>query len=197
MTIAKKFMLVLGLIFVAGILMAILAVYQHQRSTVGEQAENESARISREAVRLLTVTDAIMLERVKSSMALLKEYGAEFGEPRLGEPVRVNDRDALNLYLGETPIANAFDLVDHVTQIMGGTATIFARDRDEFVRISPGVPSVLSLRRRAPPSNRFSRAARSMVWSISSVIPTSPVMSPLSTARAPLSVSGTWVIKRT
>ena len=139
MTIAKKFMLVLGLIFVAGILMAILAVYQHQRSTVGEQAENESARISREAVRLLTVTDAIMLERVKSSMALLKEYGAEFGEPRLGEPVRVNDRDALNLYLGETPIANAFDLVDHVTQIMGGTATIFARDRDEFVRISTNV----------------------------------------------------------
>ncbi|MGM8228833.1 Cache 3/Cache 2 fusion domain-containing protein [Cellvibrio sp. ARAG 10.3] len=139
MTIAKKFMLVLGLIFVVGILVAILAVYQHQRNLVSEQAMNASTRISQEAVRLLTVTDAIMAERVKSSMALLKEYGAELGEPRLGEPVRVNDREAANLWLGETAIANDFNLVDQLTRIMGGTATIFARTGDEFVRISTNV----------------------------------------------------------
>lgn len=139
MTIAKKFMLVLGLIFVVGILVAILAVYQHQRNLVSEQAMNASTRISQEAVRLLTVTDAIMAERVKSSMALLKEYGAELGEPRLGETVRVNDREAANLWLGETTIANNFNLVDQLTRIMGGTATIFARTGDEFVRISTNV----------------------------------------------------------
>lgn len=139
MSIAKKFMLALGLILLLGILVAIIAVYQYQSSVVSNQAKAESDRISREALRLLTVTDAIMSERVKSSMALLKEYGSALGEPQLGPRITVNERQALDLLLGETAIANQFELVDRVTQIMGGTATIFARDGEEFVRVSTNV----------------------------------------------------------
>lgn len=139
MSIAKKFMYALTAILLLGVVSAVLLVYHHQRELAQQRAVNESNSISREAIRLLTVTNNIMMERVKSSMQLLREYGGELGEPQLGERVVVNERETNNLLLGDTAIANQFDLVDRTTKIMGGTATIFARDNNEYVRISTNV----------------------------------------------------------
>lgn len=121
------------------VLVAMVLVYRHQSELVQDRALLESKNISREAIRLLTLTDTMMMERVRSSMRLLREFGAELGKPQVGERIRVNDRETNNLLLGETPVANQFDLVDRVANIMGGTATIFARDGEEFVRVSTNV----------------------------------------------------------
>lgn len=139
MSIAKKFMYSLGAILLLAVLVAMVLVYRHQSELVQDRALGESNNISREAIRLLTLTDTMMMERVRSSMRLLREFGTELGEPQLGERIRVNDRETNNVLLGETPVANQFDLVDRVTTIMGGTATIFARDGEEFVRVSTNV----------------------------------------------------------
>ncbi|MFC3116660.1 Cache 3/Cache 2 fusion domain-containing protein [Cellvibrio fontiphilus] len=139
MSIAKKFMYSLGAILLLAVLVAVMLVYRHQSELVQDRALLESNNISREAIRLLTLTDTMMMERVRSSMRLLREFGAELGEPQVGERIRVNDRETNNLLLGETPVANQFDLVDRVANIMGGTATIFARDGEEFVRVSTNV----------------------------------------------------------
>lgn len=139
MSITKKFMAALVAIVFGGLVLTAITFYTIESRIVREQANAESERISKESLRLLGVIDAIMAERVKSSMALLRDYGGKLGTPIQGEKIRVNERDVPELFLGDVPIANQFDLVDKVTAIMGGTATIFSRDDAEYVRISTNV----------------------------------------------------------
>lgn len=127
MSVTKKFMLALMAVLVAGLLLSAISIYLIEEDSIGQKAQHESSQISDESIRILGVIDAIMSERVKSSMRLLREYATRLGEPQLGEQVAVNGTPALNLYLGEEPQANNFALVDKVTQIMGGSATLFAR----------------------------------------------------------------------
>lgn len=139
MSITKKFMVALAALVFGGLILAAISLYIVEGRSVRMQADSESERISEESLRLLGVIDAIMEERVKSSMAVLREFGGALGVPNQGEKVRVNERDVPQLFLGEAPVANQFDLVDKVTAIMGGTATIFSRDGVEYVRISTNV----------------------------------------------------------
>lgn len=132
-------MVALAAIVFGGLILTAITFYIIEIRAVREQASAESERISKESLRLLGVIDAIMAERVKSSMALLRNYGAQLGSPMQGEQIRVNDRDAPELLLGYTPIGNQIELVDKVTAIMGGTATIFSRDGADYVRISTNV----------------------------------------------------------
>ncbi len=139
MSITKKFMVALGAILLAGLLLCALSIYLLERTSIRNNADLESQRISSEALRLLGVIDSIMSERVKSSMALLQELGGQLGEAHQGEKVRVNEREAPDLLLGNTALANQFTLVDKVTAIMGGTATIFSKDGADYVRVSTNV----------------------------------------------------------
>jgi methyl-accepting chemotaxis protein len=139
MSITKKFMVALAAIVFGGLILTSITFYIIESRAVREQASAESERISKESLRLLGVIDAIMAERVKSSMALLRDYGAQLGSPIQGEKIRVNDRDVPELLFGDTPIGNQFELVDKVTAVMGGTATIFSRDGADYVRISTNV----------------------------------------------------------
>ncbi|WVM88637.1 Cache 3/Cache 2 fusion domain-containing protein [Halopseudomonas pachastrellae] len=72
-------------------------------------------------------------------MALLMEPGMALGEPRLGPTVAAGNERAPKLLLGETAQANGFALVDGLTKVMGGTATLFSRQGDDYVRISTNV----------------------------------------------------------
>jgi len=139
MSITKKFMIALAVIVLGGVVLTAITLYVIENREMRAQADGESKRISDEALRLLGVIDAIMAERVKSSMALLRNNAAELGSPIQGEKIRVNDRDVPDLILGESPVGNQFELVDKLTAIMGGTATIFSRDGADYVRISTNV----------------------------------------------------------
>lgn len=139
MSITRKFTLTLAVIIFSGLLLTALTYYIFESRAVRAQAANESELISRESLRLLGVIDVIMAERVKNSMALLRDYGRELGAPTQGEVIRVNDREVPDLLLGATAIGNQFELVDKLTSIMGGTATIFSRAGADYVRISTNV----------------------------------------------------------
>ena len=67
------------------------------------------------------------------------EPGMALGEPRLGPTVAAGNERAPKLLLGETAQANGFALVDGLTKVMGGTATLFSRQGDDYVRISTNV----------------------------------------------------------
>ncbi len=139
MSISKKFTVALVAILVSGIFVSALSIYFIERDHIASRAIGESERISRDSLRLLGVIDSIMAERVKSSMAALRQLGGNIGQPRQGERLRVNDREVPNLYLGDSPIANDVVLVDKLTSMMGGTATIFSKDGADFVRIATNV----------------------------------------------------------
>ena len=139
MSLQKKFVATLAALLIGFIAVGVVISSITQSRIINQQASDESASLRNEVLRLLGVTDAIMSERVKNSMTLLIERGTALGEARLGPSVSVGSARAPQLLLGDQAQANDFALVDGLTRVMGGTATLFSRQGDDFVRISTNV----------------------------------------------------------
>ncbi|MDB5405609.1 MAG: hypothetical protein JWL84_521 [Rhodospirillales bacterium] len=78
-------------------------------------------------------------EDVQAAMQLLKSKAAALGAPGVKGEEAVADKNAPALYFGETKMNNNFALVDEVQKEMKGTATIFVKSGDEFVRVATNV----------------------------------------------------------
>src|SRR3954463_4981508 len=78
-------------------------------------------------------------EDVQVAMQLLKSKAAKLGGPSVKGEEAVGGKTAPALYFGATKMNNNFVLVDEVQKEVGGTATIFARSGDEFVRVATNV----------------------------------------------------------
>lgn len=78
--------------------------------------------------------------RVQKSMAALKGATAKLGAPKVDGMEAVSGKDATALYFGTTKVNNNFEVVDAVVKENGGTATLFAKTGDEYVRVSTNVP---------------------------------------------------------
>ncbi|MFK7160793.1 Cache 3/Cache 2 fusion domain-containing protein [Marinospirillum sp. MEB164] len=115
----------------------VLAVLQWK--SFHRLAQEVAADRLHQAHRLLSLTDNLMQEQVASSMRLLMQRSLALGTPSLGRPIQLGAGVAPDLLLGEQPQALHFELVDGVTEIMGGTATLFTRDQQDFVRIATNV----------------------------------------------------------
>ncbi|MDN4504124.1 Cache 3/Cache 2 fusion domain-containing protein [Alteromonadaceae bacterium BrNp21-10] len=139
MTLQKKFFYaVLGLIGIFIIFIASLTAF----NTIDEVNTTIASEISIQSEQLIDVlntTDAIMAERVQNSMRLLKKMSAELGTPSQQGTAIVNGVNANNVVLGNTPQANNFELVDGLTEIMDGTATIFSKTDEDYIRIATNV----------------------------------------------------------
>ncbi len=91
------------------------------------------------ATQILSVSDALISAQTRGAMRLLIERGQQLGPASLGPSTQVKDKTVPNLLLGGRPQANSYDLVDGVVKVIGGTATLFVKQGDEFVRISTNV----------------------------------------------------------
>lgn len=139
MSIQRKFLFsIAAVIGLFAIIVAIVTVLTTSASISNQVQEQKNTTADR-LVNILTVTDAIMLERVKSSMALLKQRGEALGVPNQTDYVTVKNTQALQIRLGSSAQANSFDLVDGLTNVMGGTATIFSKTGDDYIRVSTNV----------------------------------------------------------
>ena len=78
-------------------------------------------------------------EDVQTAIRLLKSKAATLGTPSLKGEEAVAGKNVPALYFGETKINNNFALVDEVQKEMGGTATLFVKSGDEFVRVATNV----------------------------------------------------------
>jgi hypothetical protein len=78
--------------------------------------------------------------KVQKSMADLKAATARLGAPSIKGMEAVSGKDASALYFGTTKVNNNYDVVDAVVKQNGGTATLFAKTGDEYVRVSTNVP---------------------------------------------------------
>jgi hypothetical protein len=79
------------------------------------------------------------LDKVHKSMDLLKAEAAKLGAPKIDGTDTVAGKTVPAIYFGSTKIDNNFDLVDDVVKQMGGTATIFVKSGDDYVRVSTNV----------------------------------------------------------
>jgi methyl-accepting chemotaxis protein len=89
--------------------------------------------------RILTVTDGLMQAQVRSSMNVLLERISQLGAVTQGPEVQIKDYRVPDLRLGYDGQALSYTLVDDLTAVMDGTATIFSRAGDNYVRISTNV----------------------------------------------------------
>jgi hypothetical protein len=78
-------------------------------------------------------------QKVKTSMALLQSEAEKLGSPKIEGTDRVVDFDVPALYFGGAKMNNNFDLVDVVAEKMGGTATVFVKQGENFVRVATNV----------------------------------------------------------
>lgn len=139
MSIQKKLVFTLVFTILAFAVVLSWLSYNRNVSAVEQRVLKEQQQALSKVVGMLEVTDGIMSERVVSSMKLLKERGMALGAAELGETISVNGTRANDLYLGNMALANNFALVDSLTEVMGGTATIFSKQGDDFIRISTNV----------------------------------------------------------
>jgi hypothetical protein len=78
--------------------------------------------------------------KVTKAMADLKAATQKLGSPKLEGTDPVSGKNAAALYFGPTKVNNDFTMVDAVTRDNGGTATLFSKTGDEYVRVSTNVP---------------------------------------------------------
>jgi hypothetical protein len=90
------------------------------------------------AAILPSVGDAQM-DNVKTSMAALKAKTAKLGAPKIEGNDPVAGKDVPGLYFGTTKMNNFFDVVDEVVKENGGTATLFVKAGEEYVRVATNV----------------------------------------------------------
>ena len=78
-------------------------------------------------------------DKVKKSMAALIAKTAKLGAPKIEGKEPVGGKDAPGLYFGTTKMNNVFDVVDVVAKENGGTATLFVKSGDEYIRVATNV----------------------------------------------------------
>ena len=77
--------------------------------------------------------------KVKAAMEVLRSKAEKLGPPNLEGTDAVAGKQVPAIYFGSTKQNNHFTLVDEVVKEAGGTATIFVKSGDEFVRVATNV----------------------------------------------------------
>ncbi|HAS78044.1 MAG TPA: methyl-accepting chemotaxis protein, partial [Marinobacter adhaerens] len=139
MSIRKLFIVsIAAVLLVIAILASVVIALNTQKTITADVAERQSDLVE-EITGMLSITDELMSKRVKNSLNLLIERGQQLGAARIQGTEPVAGKPVPALFLGDTMINNNFDLVDGITGIMDGTATLFVRDGQDFVRVSTNV----------------------------------------------------------
>ncbi len=78
-------------------------------------------------------------QKVKTAMALLKTKAEKLGPAKIEGTDTVADKTVPAVFFGGTKMNNNFTVVDEVVKEVGGTATIFVKSGDEYVRVATNV----------------------------------------------------------
>jgi len=118
---------------------APFVLFMHQTSQQLNVAQNSAKEQAKSLVRLLNITDELVSDRVNVAMRLLKQQGIAMGEPSLNGITNVRGVIVPNLMLGEVELTSLYNLVDNLSSLIGGTATICVKSGDDFIRITTNV----------------------------------------------------------
>jgi hypothetical protein len=88
---------------------------------------------------LPVMSHAQSVENVKQAMASLKTKTSKLGAPSIKGDDMVAGKSVPALYFGAAKMNNNFAVVDEVKKEMGGTATLFVKSGEDFVRVATNV----------------------------------------------------------
>lgn len=98
MSIQRKFLFSISAVIALLALIVATATVITTSSTISDQVQEQKSNTADRLVNILTITDAIMLERVKSSMSLLKLRADALGVPNQGDYVSVKNTQARHAF---------------------------------------------------------------------------------------------------
>ncbi|PXX92319.1 methyl-accepting chemotaxis protein [Marinobacter vulgaris] len=139
MTIRNLFITTVSALIVLIMAVASGFIAWETRNAIKTDVLEQSNELRADVLRILSVTDDLMAKRVESSLSLLTARGQQLGAPRIEGYQSVAGKETPALFLGDTLVNNNYGLVDGVTAMMGGTATLFVRDGQDYVRVSTNV----------------------------------------------------------
>lgn len=94
----------------------------------------------------LTLADVLYAKLSAASVRVLQSAASQLGAVQVKGLVALGSQEVPGLAFGGTSMVGNFDLVDKVVGQMGGTATLFVRDGDKFVRVATNVKKPDGLR---------------------------------------------------
>jgi HAMP domain-containing protein len=103
--------------------------------SVAQSATQQSS----EVVDRLTTVDLMAREQVEAAMRVLQDAGRSKGTPSLKGQTGLGGKLVPNLTFGSESQVLSFGIVDRVKQLAGSTATLFAWDGENFVRVTTNV----------------------------------------------------------
>jgi diguanylate cyclase (GGDEF)-like protein/PAS domain S-box-containing protein len=120
-------------------MLSVLATAVHMFALDMQRIENRAIAETNKLSYLLEMAQSLVSERVNSSMQLLKQSSLARGDPSISGSVVLSHKTIPKLLFGKESQTEQADLVDGVTSIENGTATLFVKSNDSFVRIATNV----------------------------------------------------------
>lgn len=114
---------------------AAYLVGAQMRETTRQDVAEQTSRV----MDTLATVNALSSQTVQGAMHVLMAEGARAGAVSLGPEVDLKGRKVPELRLGKVSQTGNFTLVDEVKGQMGGTATLFVRSGEDYVRVSTNV----------------------------------------------------------
>ncbi len=110
--------------------------YQNQQQAAAEKVQANLDSVQ----RLLDESARLMQTKTSAAMNVLQDIASAAGKPSAGDPVEiVPGVSAPNIAFGTEQQALNFRIVDKLVNLVGGTATIFSKSGDSFVRIATNI----------------------------------------------------------
>lgn len=122
---------VLLLLGVAPFLLVGQQTAQHLRN-VRSNAQGQAYALA----RLLQVTDTLIGEQTRAEMHLLRQRCDALGTPEIAGSMLLQGQSVPKLQLGPDSGNDMMPIVDEVTRLLGGTATLFVKSGNDFVRVA-------------------------------------------------------------
>ena len=134
-----KFMLRTVFVVVFGISVLGWIMTRSLESELRARADQEAADQVESVLTVLQTVDNLSSQSVQAAMKVLLEEGGRIGVPEPDKPMTIEGQSVPGLRLGNSSQIGNFALVDHLKQLTGCTATLFAKKGDQFVRVSTNV----------------------------------------------------------
>lgn len=125
-------------LLIVGVL-SIISTAIHMFTVDMERIKTHALNEAHELENLLIMAESLVNEHVQLSMQILKQRSLDIGPASTKGTIVFNNQKLADLKFGAQAQAFGTNLVDGVTDTGGGTATLFVKSRDGFVRIATSV----------------------------------------------------------
>jgi diguanylate cyclase (GGDEF)-like protein/PAS domain S-box-containing protein len=131
----KRYLLPLLIVGIVSIFSSALYMFTANLQKTKEAAQQETQKLE----YVLDLSKSLVIEQVYSSMELLKQQSLNSGAPNINGVIKLKGEMIPKLNFGQLSQTGLTELVDGISNLGNGTATIFVKHKNTFIRIATNV----------------------------------------------------------